>query len=43
LNTAKHGGRLVIVNNMPTPLDEYAYLRYSDLEEVFKYLEKEMM
>ena len=43
LNTAKHGGRVVIVNNMPTPLDEYAYLRYPDLEEVFRYLEKEMM
>lgn len=42
LNTIKHGGRLVIVNNMPTPLDEYAYLRYPDLEKVFRYLEKEI-
>lgn len=42
LNAIKHGCRLVIVNNMPTPLDEYAYLRYTDLEEVFRYLEKEI-
>lgn len=41
LNTAKHGGRLVIINNMPTPLDNYAYLQYTDLENVFRYLEKE--
>ncbi|MGB3907354.1 MAG: NAD-dependent protein deacylase [Methanomethylovorans sp.] len=43
LNTIKHGGRLVIINNMPTPLDEYAYLRYPDLEEVFKYLKKRLL
>lgn len=43
LNTIKHGGRLIIVNNMPTPLDEYAYLRYPDLEAVFRYLEKEIL
>jgi NAD-dependent deacetylase len=42
LNAIKHGCRLVIINNMPTPLDEYAYLRYPDLEKVFRYLEKEI-
>ncbi|MDR0474248.1 MAG: NAD-dependent deacetylase [Treponema sp.] len=29
------GGEIVIVNNMPTPLDTRAALRFSDLEEVF--------
>ncbi|SFM27770.1 SIR2 family NAD-dependent protein deacylase [Methanolobus profundi] len=34
----KGGGKLVIVNNMETPLDGHAYLRYDDLGEVFEYL-----
>ncbi|MBC7086519.1 MAG: NAD-dependent protein deacylase [Methanomethylovorans sp.] len=42
LNTVKHGGKIIIINNMPTPLDEYAYILYHDLEEVFSYLEKEI-
>ncbi|GHT73708.1 NAD-dependent protein deacetylase [Spirochaetia bacterium] len=31
--TLRYGGKLVIVNRMPTPLDEYAELRFEDLEE----------
>ena len=37
-----HGGNLMIVNNMPTPYDSYANLRYDDLATVFNYLEKEI-
>jgi NAD-dependent deacetylase len=33
--TLRHGGRLIIVNNNKTPLDENAVLRFSDLREVF--------
>lgn len=36
--TLRNNGKIVIVNNQPTPLDPYAYLRYSSLEEVFEYL-----
>ncbi|AKB85366.1 NAD-dependent protein deacylase [Methanococcoides methylutens] len=42
LYTLDHGGELVIVNNMPTPLDDYARSRYDDLVEVFNYLNEEM-
>ncbi len=38
LYTLESGGKLVIVNNMPTPLDAYAALRYDDLSEVFTFL-----
>jgi NAD-dependent deacetylase len=38
--TLRGGGTLVIVNNMPTPLDEYATLRFSDLHTTFEALEK---
>ncbi|MDY0388187.1 MAG: NAD-dependent protein deacylase [Methanolobus sp.] len=34
----KSGGKLVIVNNMATPLDEYAHLKYDELGDVFNYL-----
>lgn len=34
----RSGGKLVIVNNMATPLDEYAYLKYHELGDVFNYL-----
>ncbi|WP_340818363.1 NAD-dependent protein deacylase [Methanolobus sp. WCC4] len=34
----KTGGKFVIVNNMPTPLDGYAHLKYEELGEVFEYL-----
>ena len=34
----KSGGKLVIVNNMPTPLDGYAYLKYDELGDFFSHL-----
>ena len=36
-----HGGKLMIVNDMATPYDSYASLRYDDLATVFNYLEEE--
>ena len=33
------GGKIVIVNAQPTPLDRYAALRYDDLQSVFEELE----
>jgi NAD-dependent deacetylase len=36
----QNGGKIVIVNNMETYLDESAVLRYDDLGEVFHYLSK---
>jgi NAD-dependent deacetylase len=38
--TLSHGGEIVIVNNMPTPLDIHAVLHFDDLEEVFEGLRK---
>ncbi|WP_342304878.1 NAD-dependent protein deacylase [Methanolobus sp. ZRKC5] len=38
LCSLKAGGKLVIVNNMETPLDGYAYLKYDELGDVFNYL-----
>jgi len=38
LSTLENGGKLVIINDMPTPLDCRATLRYSDLSEVFEYI-----
>lgn len=38
--TLDRGGRIVIVNDMPTPLDAYATLRFSDLYSTFEALEK---
>ena len=37
--TLSNGGEIVIVNNMPTPLDSRAALHYDDLEAVFGGLE----
>jgi NAD-dependent deacetylase len=34
------GGEIVIVNDMPTPLDSKASLKFSSLEEVFNELNK---
>jgi NAD-dependent deacetylase len=34
--TLRNGGAVVIVNNMPTPLDRQALLRFEDLGEVFE-------
>ena len=31
--TLQNGGRLVIVNGQPTPLDDYAFARMDDLAE----------
>jgi len=42
VNTLSHGGDLVIVNDMETPLDGKAHLRYRDLEEVFAFINKEL-
>ncbi|ULQ58954.1 NAD-dependent protein deacylase [Brucepastera parasyntrophica] len=38
--TCKNGGKIVIVNDMPTHLDHYAVLHFNDLETVFSSLEK---
>jgi len=34
--TLRNGGEVVIVNNMPTPLDSFASLRFDDLRDVFE-------
>jgi NAD-dependent deacetylase len=36
LHTLRRGGRIVIVNNMPTPLDSHASMGFTDLGEVFE-------
>ncbi|MDR2258465.1 MAG: NAD-dependent deacetylase [Treponema sp.] len=38
--TLRNGGRIIIVNNMPTPLDGRAVQRFDDLGRVFKGLGK---
>jgi NAD-dependent deacetylase len=35
-DTLRNGGRVIIVNNMPTPLDSLAHRRFEDLGEVFE-------
>jgi NAD-dependent deacetylase len=40
--TLRSGGRLVIINNMETPLDRQAALRFDELGPVFEVLEKEL-
>lgn len=40
--TLRNGHPIIIVNDMPTPLDDYASLRYSDLGEVFSYLSEHL-
>ena len=40
--TLRQGGEIVIVNNMPTPLDSRAILRFDDLEDSFNKLQKIM-
>ena len=37
-HTLRNGGEIVIVNNMPTPLDDMAVLHFDDLGEVFEEL-----
>jgi NAD-dependent deacetylase len=38
LYTIKNGGKVVIINNMETSLDRNAYLKYNDLESVFRFI-----
>jgi NAD-dependent deacetylase len=38
--TLRCGGKIVIVNNMPTPLDSMAALHFNDLGEVFEELKR---
>jgi NAD-dependent deacetylase len=38
--TLRNGGRIIIVNNMPTPLDGRAVQRFDDLGRVFEELRK---
>ena len=38
--TLRNGGEIVIVNNMPTPLDSRAVLHFDDLGLVFEELQK---
>jgi NAD-dependent deacetylase len=40
--TLRSGGRIVIVNNMPTPLDSRALLRFDDLGAVFEELKNQL-
>jgi NAD-dependent deacetylase len=40
--TLQNGGKIVIVNNMETPLDGSAELIYDDLEEVFTRLSEKL-
>jgi NAD-dependent deacetylase len=40
LYTLQNGGKLIIVNNMSTPLDPYAKKRYGSLEECFECIDK---
>lgn len=42
LYTLRNNGSLVIVNNMETPMDRYADLRYDDLESVFSYIQEHL-
>jgi NAD-dependent deacetylase len=39
-STLRYGGKLIIVNNMPTPLDSRADMRFDELELVFEGLKK---
>ncbi|WP_461245997.1 SIR2 family NAD-dependent protein deacylase [Treponema sp. R6D11] len=38
--TLRNGGKIIIVNNMPTPLDSRALLHFDDLGSVFEELQK---
>ena len=40
--TLRNGGELIIVNNMPTPQDRAAVMRFDDLGEVFEGLRRAM-
>jgi NAD-dependent deacetylase len=34
--TLRNGGKMVIVNNLPTPLDSQVFMHFEDLGEVFE-------
>jgi len=38
--TLRNGGKIVIINNQPTPLDNRAYLHFDDLGSVFEEIKK---
>ena len=38
--TLRSGGKIVIVNNMPTPLDGVALLHFDDLGSVFEEIKR---
>jgi NAD-dependent deacetylase len=38
--TLRSGGKIVIINNMPTPLDGRALLHFDDLGSVFEELKR---
>ena len=40
LHTMRNKGKVVIVNNQPTHLDDIAAIKYPDLEEVFRHLKE---
>jgi NAD-dependent deacetylase len=40
--TLRRGGKIVIVNDMETPLDRHAVLRFTDLEKIFTNLEERL-
>jgi len=40
--TVRQGGEIVIVNNMPTPLDNMAAFRFDDLENVFEAIQQSL-
>ncbi len=42
LYSLQNGGKMVIVNNMTTPLDRHALLRLQDLEETFSYIQNHL-
>jgi NAD-dependent deacetylase len=39
-HTLRRGGKIVIVNNMPTPLDNQAFFKFDDLGEIFEGLKE---
>ena len=36
------GNKLIIINDLPTPLDSYAELQYNDLERCFEYVREKL-
>jgi len=40
--TLRNGGKIVIINNMPTPLDNRAFLHFDDLGSVFEEIKRRL-